>query len=405
MVLSGTVVDSLLAPLSGATVRISGASTTTNAMGQFTLSGVPTPYDAVILTTQSTGRKHGYVFGDLTRSDPTFQLTFDVSPAISAAMVTGMTATGTFDNPAGIVFADLASPDLAAGSNYVVLAGGAQSFAANIGWIGPAPAQATLYDLQWLQPADGGLPGTYIGFSQQMFSLSPGGSVNWAVSPSVGPTLTIMPVTVTTSSGYAVAEVALYLRPGGANVAAPIARDGSHQNSVTFTTPEIPGATFAVCGVQAPGGTTSATPPFGVDCQTNLLATQAAGLVPPPAPLLINPPTAAGPGTVFSWNPPSGGISLIAFEPTDSTAVTSPGLYVVTPAASAGLPDLGAFGLPLKSGTAYTAAVYSFAPFPHLDGAAGPSGFSSLATTVGLGRGPSAAGQLGFSGANLFTSQ
>src|SRR5215469_8617705 len=65
---NGKVLDGFGAPLANRKVMIGASSTTTNASGQFTLSGVATPYDLVIIDDQA---KAATVYAQLTRTDPT----------------------------------------------------------------------------------------------------------------------------------------------------------------------------------------------------------------------------------------------------------------------------------------------------------------------------------------------
>jgi hypothetical protein len=404
----GTVLDQNLLPMAGVDVHAQTQRVTTASDGTFTLVGLVTPYTLTVVTTPAGGHRHGYVFVNATRKNPTLQLTADTAGQPQSTTAAGHLAANA-TGASGVIFADFAAGIPAAFSNAIPIAPGATTYSGPLAWFGAPSVTATMYTLQWLSA--NGLPTSYIAYASQSEPLTAGTPLAWDT-----PTSTIiasqatLSVTLGTSSGYVPTAIGLYARPPGAQIAAPIANISTFvTSSGSFVTPDITGMTFVACGVQAPAGTDAgAGAAFGAACDTGLAADAKPTLALPPAPVLLGPPATATIGSVFDFQPMSSNSSvyLVAFAP----AGNSPGdaLYVVTNATQVKIPDLSGFGFTVPTGSTYGVEVYGFSPFAvpmTIDAALSPTGFSSMATALQLDRGPSANGQVASSGVATFTAQ
>jgi hypothetical protein len=405
--ITGTVLDQYLVPMPGVGVHVEAdmQHTTTASDGTFSLAGITTPYTVSIVATPAGGHRHGYVFQNVTRKTPTFQLTGETASLPRGTTLSGhVSANGT--GVAGVVFADLPAGVPAAASNAIEVASGATSYMGPVGWYGPASVPATLYSLQWIVGSNG--PVAYVAYTSQMETLSSGTPLTWDTpTSSTIMTTSSLEVTMGVSSAYSPTVLALYARPSGAQVAPPIAAVTSFSStSTSFVTPNITGMTFVACGVQAPEGSDGgAGQPFGAACETGLAANSHLTLALPPATTLVSPPSSATLGTSFNFEPLVNGVYFVAFSPAGATAGAADSLYVITTDSQVKVPDLSNLGFAFPSGATYGVEVYGFAPFASIDAALSPTGFSSIATALDLEQGAAASGQVASSGAVSFQVQ
>ena len=400
----GTVVDAYLLPMSGIDVHCQGQKATTAANGTFTLTGVTPPYTATVVAAQTAGPKHGYVFVGVSRLDPTLQLALEQSKPTQTATLTGTMSTNA-PNASGVVFADFPAATPTNASPTIPIAIGATTFSGELSWTGHTSATPTVYILQWL--TTGNLPSAYIAFESASETLTSGTSTTW--SPPLTPTLGSgsMTVTVMPSAGYVPVDIGVYVRPPGAEVAAPIQHGvKAGEVSSTIVTPDIANATFAACGLQVldtfDGGSTQ---PYGYTCTTGLGKSDSPTLQPPPAATFVSAPSTAGLGTVFDYTGIPGGVYLVAFGPTASAASTSDALFVVTNGTQTAIPDLSALSFAFHPGDAFTAEVFGLSPFSGIDEALGPTGFEERLNAFRLDMGPSSTGSVSYSGASPFTAK
>ncbi len=406
LVVTGTVLDQYLMPMAGLEVHAQSQKTTSAPDGTFTLGGLTSPYTLTVVTPAVAGHRHGYVFENISRKNPTLQLTADTASQAQSTTASGHLAANA-PAASGIVFADLPATAPAAIGNSIPITSGASTYSGPLAWYGPPSVTATMYTLQWF--STNGLPTGYIAYASQSETLTAGTALDWDTpSSSTIMSQATLAVSLGVSSGYVPTAIGLYARPQGAQIAAPIASvSASVPSSQTFDTPRISGMTFVACGVQAPAGTDAGPgAAFGAACNTGLAADATTTLALPNAPTLISPPASATIGTAFSFQPVSSGVYIVAFAP----AGNSPGdaLYVITNDSQVKVPDLSAFGFQVPSGATYAVEIYAFTPFLGtltIDSALTATGFSSMATDLRLDRGPLASGQVASSGVATFVVQ
>jgi hypothetical protein len=401
---TGTVVDQFLFPMPGIDVHCQGQHTTTAPDGTFTLAGITFPYIITAVAAVPGNHKHGYVFDTLYRKSPTLQLVNEQASPSETAGLSG--STGNFGPSAtGIVFADFPALTPAAASPTITLALGASGYAGNLSWTGAASVSPTVYVLQWLD--SNGLPGGYISYTSTALTLTGGGTASWNPAMNIGPTQAQLTATLDVASGYVPVETSLFFQPPGARVAAQVAMISKITSNIeSFETPDIPGAAFTVCGLQAqPAPDGGATGAFGAACVAGLAKDATPTLAMPAGTTFVSPPTTAGIGTTFTFDPLPSGVYLIAFAPATGTSAGGDTIYVVTTSVQQKVPDLSLLGFNLPHGATYVAEVYGFAPFAGIDAATSPLGFDDYAVDFRLGKGPLTSGMLAHSQNAVITIQ
>ena len=401
---TGAVVDQFLIPMPGIDVHAQGQKATTASDGSFTLTNITFPYVVTAVVPAPGNHKHGYVFDTLYRRSPTLQLAGEQAAPSESSNVSGTTGN---DGPtaAGIVFADFPVATPATASPTISIATGATGYAGALSWTGASSVSPTFYVLQWLET--NGLPNGYIAYSSQVVPLTGGNSATWDPIASLGPVQSQMTVGLNVSSGYVPVVVSAYFQPQGAHTAAPFASDSKITSNMTsFVTPDIAGATFTACGVQAqPSADGGSTGAFGIACMAGLAKDATPTLELPQGTTFVSPPTMAGIGTTFTFDPLPSGVYLLAFAPVTGTTATGDTLYVLTSSVQQKIPDLSALGFSVPHGATYVAEVVGFAPYVDIDAATSPAGFDDYAVDFRLSKGPLTSGMLAHSQAAVFTVQ
>ncbi len=367
-------------PLAGAPVRIDpGAHTTTAAAdGTFTLSGVTTPY---ALSAIHAAGKVAVVYAGLTRADPTAVIpsggtvTFTnhgkVSGTVEAS--TGCrSGTAACENNLGF-----GSPVASGVASDGVLTPGQYSI--NLGWDGATSVPGTLHLLQASTNPIGATTSYWYGSKTGVTVTNGGDTVeSWdpsSVAPLPAATLS---GTGTVASGYTIQDATLLLALPNVTLHAttcssslPPVEPPCAPGAFRAWVPDVAGATLtsAVVALGPHGESVVTVRTGGVANGSGFdFAIQAGPSLQAPA----NGATGVSTATPFSWTAFSGGIHVVAFEP---TTATDPVFYVYTSGTSATVPDLGGLSAAgaLPAGAAYTWGVTAYAPAT-VDAWASPSG-------------------------------
>jgi hypothetical protein len=362
---TGKVINNALQPVTGVPVIVTGkASVNTDANGNFTFSGVTTPYDATVIKT-------AYIYRRLTRADPTLFCVGSGSAAANSANVSGhIYPTSAYPEPAGRATAvALIAPEVTAYAGATGSVSPAPYSIAGLSWTGATTITATLYALQWDRDASN-LPVSYVRYGAHPgIAITNGGTfttVNDTMSTSPG-TLTFSG-SVTVPAGYTLANKLVILQMSGKTLF-PLVMDNTTATSFSYKTPDVTGASVGLIATASMAASQSVAYTSGIASNST-----SASLTLPTAPALSLPVDGAPgvkAGTQFSWNLFTGGVQVLYFNgPTNQ-----PDFYIMTMAASDSLPDLATAGLPLPGSATYTWLVGGFGPFSSIDAAAGPSGF------------------------------
>ena len=399
---TGKVIDFLGDPRVGLLVKIGTGIALTDASGNFSITGVTPPYDAIVIdTTGSTSI--GYVFQGLTRTDPTLQ-TFAFPSTVNSATIQGnLTGGAGFPNPANhVAWITFGSPE---GFGFDNLASGSGPvYNMTPGWVGPPATSGNLHALQWKENASN-LPIDYTGYGSVPLTISNGGTFS---SPQTDIALSTSVAEATLSGsaslpgGYTVDRKFLSA-DWGVRQSIPVVMDNTPGMTFSYTTPNLPGTTMnVVVRADAPAPSTGNSVTYLTNQPPNA---SGVNLTVPPIPGQILPAdgvTGVDTSTNFSWQAftgSGGAVHAVIFNFTSAHR----SYLVVTKGSSTTIPDLAAAGLPLPASAAGSWQVIGVSPFTDVDAATGPGGFltDAFLTTFAL---MDHDGSFGSSGSRGFTT-
>jgi hypothetical protein len=368
LAVAGQVLDNTGQPVAARTVLVGTQSTTTDASGHFSFSGVSTPYDLTLVATSPD--KTAVVYQGLTRADPkvldlTTQGTFQHTAHLQGTLFGANPFDGT------IVAVVWASPEAVAGV-YV----DAFPYDLGIAWSGASSITGTLHALQWTID-ESGLPTAYQGIGVKNFvSLDAGTTVTTGDMNLEIPATQTVTTTLSPPTGYTLVD---------------------RRADVMF--PD--GAFFTVASNQASATGFSVLVPTGSDIRISALAENPSGsaqiigslagvapgtsnatlTLPTPAlpTLPANGATGVGTTTNFSWSALAGGVHFVFFTGANST---SPTFAIITAGTSTQLPDLTSQGLALPPAELYQWAVIGLSPLASVDAVAGTGTIALTGTTT-----------------------
>jgi hypothetical protein len=343
--------------LGGAPVRIDpgGHLATTLANGNFTVTGVTTPYD---LAVANVAERSAVVYVGLTLTDPVAVVPTRV-PVLPPR--TG-TVAGTVESSTGCnASMDPCTSFVGFGSTYTSgTAPALPGYSISLGWDGPASLQGTLYLLQSSVNASTGATSFWYG-SKNGVTVTDGNTTieSWGAS-SVAPVPTAtLAGTGTVASGYWVESASLHLElplvtlPAAICTASqlpvePPCAPGPYVAEV----PSVVGATLAgVVDARAPGGEMVLLQRSGG--QPNATGFDFTIQAAPSQLAPANGTTGVTPSTAFSWTAYPGGVHGVVFSP---DAASHPQYMVYTAATTTTLPNLTTLSaeLALPAGAGYT---------------------------------------------------
>jgi hypothetical protein len=365
---NGKVVGINNQPVPSAPVVITGkAAVTTDVNGQFSVSGVTTPYDVTVVVSTT---KQALVYKGLTRSDPTL-IFFGVTPgtAQSASLSGTISGGGGYPEPAGrTTRVAFSSPETGGGTT---AAGATGAYGpTTMTWYGPSTTTGTIYSLQW--DYVGSVPVTYHGFgSKTGVALSNGGSFSGQDVTMSGVAAANLAGSITVPSAYTLTSKSLAVNFGGMG-SISLLNDATSTLTFSYVTPNASGATLLLsANATKPTGEISIGYKAGLAPNTSgvALAIHAA----PELSLPVNAATGVTNTITFTWTSFASGLHMVYFN----GPAGSPDFFVLTIGNSVTIPDLTSLGMGLPVATGYMWVVYGFAPFANMDAAAGPNGFLS----------------------------
>ena len=355
--ISGLVLDGYGQPLSGRTVLIGTSSTTTSASGQFTLTGVATPYDLVIV--ESAPAKVATVYAQLTRTDPKLLDLGANSQATRSATLGGNIAGGDpLPTPSGTLSAVSWGSAEASTGSYV----DGTPYAFDVSWSGPTTITGAVHGLQWTIDANGTVTGYHSHGVKTGVSLTAGSTVTNADLLLTATLTDDISANVTVPAGHEIALRDVYLTfDDGAYF--PVSEDVLDAGTLQVPVPSD-------IGVKAIVGVTAATADG-----SSITSAQLTGVAPGtagaalalPSPALVTAPADGATGvdtsTDLVWTPLSGGIHVLFL----SGAGNDPAYLIVSGGTRARIPDLSAQGLGLPSGRPYDFGLIGIGPYASVD--------------------------------------
>jgi hypothetical protein len=379
---SGHVLTILNQPASGVSVTIAGQATTrTDANGDFTVTGVNTPYDAVVVDDSG---QIASLYRGLTRADPALVVWGAFYGFNRSAQLSGTIAGGDFtpnqpsEDRTRVYFA---SPEVSRGPFLDGNLPGTYDFGSYMVWNGPLSTTGTIHVLQAVR--DSANPyqlGHYTGYgSKSGVTLSNGGSLTGqdvALSPVQEATMT---GTISGPAGSTLGAAGVGLNFGAGRYDNFLLVDEQATPSFSWVTPVIPGTTLSAWAYSSgPQGQE------GGGARRGSLAPDASGvtLTIPAGPTLHLPADSAvgvSAATSFTWSRFSGGVHIVQFSEQTGPLI----LYVFTADTATTIPDLGSAGPHLPPGTLGTWQVTGIGPVASMDALVGPTGTAVLLSCCG----------------------
>ena len=377
LTINGRLEGALNRPVVGATVSSQGATTFSDASGDFTLSGLALPYDLVVSAALGDGFLH--VYEGLTSATPLVRPALAnfllVAPAFSADVL------GTVvDGPLGAGEVVLACVEGLAVTVFGCdsISSPAADYAIGVEWFDGPNTAVRLHAFHMEVDGDG-LPTAYLGYDTILLNLTDGGVTiaDLDFDPIGSATLTgttTFPAGITDAAAMGFARI-------GPNLSFPLFRDSDPGATLSYLVPTLPGISYDVL-VGATGGPISDTYTWkagvGLDAGDFAIGTAAQLVAPADGATgvdLTTPfgSTAVGGARTYVWFPDGAG-PLIALT-TTRTSVTVPD------------PALGGFAFP--AGALYEWGVLNQGDADMADAAAGGfADFLNVSVSFGAIGGP-----------------
>lgn len=368
--ISGQVVDQYGQSLAGRTVRIGASSTTTSATGQFTLTGVTTPYDLVIL--EAAPAKVATVYAQLTRSDPRLvDLGASTVQARSATLGGNIAGGDPIPTPSGtLTEVSWGSPEA---STYAFVTSGSH-YSFDLPWAGATTITGAVHGLQFTLDANGTVTGYHSHGVTTGVSLTDQGMVSNADLLLTATLTDDISTTIGAPVGHEIVERDVFLTfDDGAGFL--VSQDGLDGGSLRVPVPSGIGAKAVVTAYALNGDGSSLTA-----AQITGLAPGTTGAtltlpLPAVATAPLNGATGVDTSTDLVWTPVAGGIHLLYL----SGAANDPGFAIVSGGTHVRIPDLSAQGLGLPSGHPYDFGLVGIGPCASVDAFTATSGCADVA--------------------------
>jgi hypothetical protein len=357
-------------------IAVAGQKTATDASGNFSVSGVTSPYDLVVLQASTT---NAYIYQGLTRSDPIALIFLSSSEQRKSEVTYSFSNADTTAPPAGEFgdsIMDCASTD-ASLSCGVTGAVGPNPYTQTVQWSGPQNIEADVYALQTFEKNNIATAFRRFALTQrENFSNGQPSTVSLNLQPISSGTVS---GTVTPPSDYTLIQRGLGFKLRG-QWKYPFSLEDNRTSGISQT---FSWASPVVAGLELYLNGTASKGEAGVYAYLDNVApnTTNLSLTLPAPPEQTQPATNAlgiTNSTVFSWTPFAEGVHTVSVSPTTKGPLT---LIIYTAKTETTLPDLTSLGYPLPKGVTYKWRVSGQAPLGSVDDLA--KGVSTLYPRVG----------------------
>lgn len=363
---TGTVYDLHLQPRAGASVMVNDmAPVTTDAGGQFSVSGVKTPY-RIVVGLASAGAAGVYV--DLTRDDPSLLVPVGFFGAVAhQGTVSGTVSGGAgYPEPANHKSTVMFESPETAWAWFLDASTGAYQMSPQ--WNGPATTTGTIHALQWAFDPTTNVPTTYTGYGTRAnVVLSDGGTLSGQDIALGSVTTGSLSGTVTVPDGYGlVSKTVSAVFPTSPTAVWTLFTDYTSDAAVSYVTPDLAGTSLTLEVDAQAGDAQAVTTKTGLSAGASGIAVSV-----PAAPVLGGLPdgaTGVSAGARLSWSRMNGAIYLVGVAPSSGSSGGQPASYLIfTPDTTVDIPDLSSLGLGLAGSTTYDWVVTGIAPVASLD--------------------------------------
>jgi len=351
------VLDGFGQPLASRTVLIGGGSATTGANGQFSISGVTTPYDAIIL--EPAPAKVATVYSQLTRTDPKLlDLGSDTQTTRSATLGGNIVGGDAFPTPSGELSAvSYGTPEISTGA-FV----DATPYSFAVAWSGATTLTGAVHGLQWTVDGQGTVTGYRSHGVKTGVSLAAAGAVTSADLLLTTVLEDSVSTTISAPAGHEIAQRDVYVSFDDLAYF-PVSHDALDAGALKVPVPSGIGAKASVSASAATADGTSIT-----SAQITGLNPGTTGAVldlPAPAVATAPPDGATGvdTSTELTWSPVAGGVHVAVL----GGAANDPTYLIASGGTHVRIPDLSARGLGLPSGHSYDFLLFGLGPYASLD--------------------------------------
>lgn len=339
---TGKVLDYNGQPAAFLPVMVGGKVTSTDASGNFSVSGVSSPYQLVVL--QPT-QKYAQIYEGVTRPDP-IVLVFQ-APANNSLRKSKLTVNFS-GSGSGSGLMDVANPVNSNGGVTGSVATPGTSYSTDLQWAGPSNFEGNICAILYQNTANVATAINAFGqrdrvFFQDAQPTTTGVVMNAVQSKTISGSVTV-------PAGFTLTSKTLGFVCGGnaTRPSYPFTFDTSSTTNFSYTTPVTPNILHMAASAKK-GDVSLFTQQFG-------LAPDATGVslvLPQPIEQLQPANNALGiaASATFSWSPTTVGISQVTFNPVNPGPTS---LSIYTSGSSLTLPDLSALGYALPKGTAFT---------------------------------------------------
>lgn len=374
---SGLVVDNQGQPLQNRTVLIGTGSATTDASGQFSITGVAIPYDLVII--EPASEKVATMYTGLTRLDPKVLDLGVNNPTNRSATVGGNIVGGDpLPTPSGTLSA--VSWGSIEAATYEIET--STPYALEVPWSGPTTIAGAVHGLQWTIDTNGTVTGYHSHGVNNGVSLTASGTVTNADLQLTATLTDNISTNISAPAGHEIFERDVFLTfdDGAAFL---VSQDGLDAGSFQFPVPSGVGAKAVVTVYAVNGDGSSQTAAQATDSAPGT----AGATLMLPAPAVATAPAQGATGvdtsTDLVWTPVAGGIHLLLL----TGAGNDPAFAIVSGGTHVRIPDLSAQGLALPSNRPYDFVLIGIGPLASVDAFAATGTFNGLTFQTGSASG------------------
>jgi hypothetical protein len=380
-VVNGRVIDFFRRPVPNLAVTIGATTATTNAAGEFSITGAEPPYTASLMVNmiRSGGQAHyGYVYEGLTRSDPTLQVYSALVERSASSLAV------SFDN---VVFDEGRYAVLAFQSPDALFVDGETTanteFLGAPSWSGPDRLTGTIHALLTWRDTPFDPPVFYEAYQSFPLSARDGASASVGFDLPFNPDL-LTGIIAGSATGGALARsnyVALRLADGAA---LPLIDDSVDTDEFVYFVPQLDGASYVFGAADGSFG----FPPYAIAHRENITFGQSDVTLAVPRSVTLVAPQPGGvvtPASTYSWSTLSQTARTFLWHL--EFDATFEGMFVLTSRTEIELPTF-ADGFAVPPGVAVTWSVETHGDAPNVDALVDPDGYLdafSLGTSYPVG--------------------